>query len=308
MGLPSLIIGEEGIGKGTFTAWTIARATRGGLEGDLEETPVNVLIIGDEDAFEQIWVPRLYAADADLTKLRTLDDGEFVDDFASVNGELGAAIREDEIGLVVFDALIDHVPSSPSGAEVYNPKSVREALKPLRRIVASTDVAAVGLMHPIKGNPSNFRQLVAGSHQFNAVSRSSLLIAADPEDEGRRVLVRGKGNHSAAPSALEFGIKPHVFELNDFTFEMPMVVDLCEGTRTVKDLLAKAATPAAPAREQLVPLLQAALTPPPGLGLKEMAEAVGRDRTDGSVRNALVWMADQKPPLARRIDRKWCKP
>src|SRR5262245_53487860 len=97
MGLPSLIIGEEGVGKGTFTSWMVARATRGGLEGDLESEPVNVLIVGDEDAFEQIWVPRLYAADADMGRVRTLADGEFVDDFASVNGELTAAIREDEI-------------------------------------------------------------------------------------------------------------------------------------------------------------------------------------------------------------------
>jgi hypothetical protein len=243
MGLPSLIIGEEGVGKGTMAAWVIARATRGGLEGDLEGAPINVLVIGDEDAFEQIWVPRLYAADADLERLRTLGDGEFVDDFASVNGELAATIAADEIGLVLLDALIDHVPASPSGSEVYNPKSVREALKPLRRITAATGVAALGLMHPIKGNPANFRQLVAGSHQFNAVSRSSLLLAVDPEDEKRRVLVRGKGNHSAAPSAIEFSIKPYAFELNGYGFEMPMVTDVRESDRTVTDILAKATTP-----------------------------------------------------------------
>ena len=304
MGLPSLIIGEEGIGKGTLTAWMVARATHGSLEGDLDGKPVNVLIIGDEDAFEQIWVPRLHAAGADLDRLRTLEDGEFVDDFASVNGELTAAIREDEIGLVIFDALIDHVPSSPSGSEVYNPKSVREALKPLRRIAAATDIAAVGLMHPIKGNPSNFRQLVAGSHQFNAVSRSSLLLAVDPEDETRRVLVRGKGNHSAAPSAVEFLIQPHVFELNGWGFEMPMVVDVREGTRTVKDLLDKSAVAEAPARDELVPKLMAALVPEPGRSLKEIALAVGRDPKDGSVRNALRWMEENK--LAMRVDGKWC--
>jgi hypothetical protein len=34
MGLPSIVIGEEGVGKGTFVAWFIARATCGELEGD----------------------------------------------------------------------------------------------------------------------------------------------------------------------------------------------------------------------------------------------------------------------------------
>jgi hypothetical protein len=90
---------------------------------------------------------------------------------------------------------------------------------------------------------------------------------------------------------------PHVFELNDFTFEMPMVVDVAEGTRTVKDLLAKEVTPAVPTREQLVPLLQAALGPPPGLGLMEMAEAVDRDRTDGRI-------GMERPHVSWRIRRR----
>jgi hypothetical protein len=98
-------------------------------------------------------------------------------------------------------------------------------------------------MHPIKGNPSSFRQLVAGSHQFNAVSRSSLLLAADPNDDQQRVLVRGKGNHSAAPRSIEFSIAGEAVELNKHTFEIPKVVNLTEGERTVADLLK--ATPAA---------------------------------------------------------------
>src|SRR5438105_298004 len=82
------------------------------------------------------------------------------------------------------------------GEGVYAPTLVREVLRPLRRVAADTDVAVVGLLHPTKAGGS-FRQVVAGSHQFNAVSRSSLLLAVAPDDEKRRVLVRGKGNHTA---------------------------------------------------------------------------------------------------------------
>ena len=35
LGLPSLILGEEGMGKGTVAAWITAKATRGELDGDL---------------------------------------------------------------------------------------------------------------------------------------------------------------------------------------------------------------------------------------------------------------------------------
>jgi hypothetical protein len=306
LGLLSILLGEEGVGKGTLASWLVAQTTRGALEGELHGTPVNAMIVGDEDAFEQIWVPRLYAAGADMERLRTLDDGEFIDDFGSVSARLAATIREDEIGLVVFDALIDHVPASASGSEIYNPKAVREALKPLRRVIAATDAAAIGLMHPIKGNPTSFRQLMAASHQFNAVSRSSLLLAKDPENESRRVLVRGKGNHSAEPKAVEFSIQPRTFELNTHGFEMPMVVDVRESERTIDDLLRKDATPDTPARDRLVPQLREVLVPEPGLQLKEIAEAVGCGPKDGSMRRALAWM--EKNGQAKRVNGRWCRP
>jgi hypothetical protein len=303
LGLLSLIVGDEGVGKGTLTSWLVARATRGELEGDMHKQPTRVLIIGDEDGFDQIWVPRLYAADADLDMLETLDDGEFVDDFASAAVPLAEAIKDRRIGLVLFDGIIDHIPGGAAGEAVYNPKNVRQALMPLRRLAASTEVAALGLLHPIKGNASTFRQLVAGSHQLNAVSRSSLLLAVDPEDDRRRVLVRGKGNHTAAPRAVEFAIAGDVFELNGYTFEMPKVVDLVESDRTVKDLL-KSGPPEAPVRDELAEHLYDALTKEPQT-LAGLARKVGRDPKDGSVRNALNWLHEQK--RATRIEKGWIR-
>src|SRR5581483_9648222 len=84
LGVPSLLVGEEGVGKGTFTSWLVASTTLGELDGDRFGKPAKVLIIGDEDAFEPVWVPRLFAAGAKLEMLRTLDDGEALDDLAAV--------------------------------------------------------------------------------------------------------------------------------------------------------------------------------------------------------------------------------
>jgi AAA domain len=297
LGLPSLIVGEEGIGKGVCAAWMVARATCGELDGDLEGEPMRVLIIGDEDAFEPIWVPRLYAAGADLEQLQTLDDGEYLDELQPRAGDLALTVRRERIGLIVLDALLDHVPGGHEGQAIYNPKSVRQAMRPLRRVAGETGVAALGLMHPIKGRVSSFRQLIAGSHQFNAVSRSSLLLGIDPEDETRRVLVRGKGNHSAAPRSFEFEIAAEVVDLNEHRFEVPKVVRAEEGERTVDDLLN---APTAPVRDALVPLLTAELGPEPR-GTGDLAEAAGRDRKDGSVRNALAWLVEQG--VAERVGR-----
>jgi hypothetical protein len=290
LGLPSLIVGEEGVGKSTLAAWIIAGATCGKLDGDLSGMQTTVLVIGDEDSFEPIWVPRLWAVGADLTRVMTLEDGEYLEDFASTQQRLAEAIARDDVGLVVFDQLIDHVPGGSDGQAVYNPKHVRQALVPLRRVAAQREIATLGLLHPIKGHPRSFRELIAGSHQFNAVSRSSLLLGVDPEDERRRLLVRGKGNHSAAPRSFEFSLAAEVIELNKHTFEVPKVVGPVEGHRTIDDLLKP---PAAPVRDELAGTLEQLL-----IGewqtRADLARAIGRDPKDGSVGNALDLLASRR--------------
>jgi hypothetical protein len=234
--------------------------------------------------------------------VRTLDDGEYLDDLTKRAGDLAETVKHEGIKLVLLDALLDHIPAGDGGAGIYNPKSVREALLPLRRIAGEQEIAAVGLMHPIKGNVTSFRQLLAGSHQFNAISRSSLLLGEDPDDDQRRVLVRGKGNHSAAPASFEFKIAAQVVELNEYTFEVPKVVGEHEGERTMRDLLAGG--PKAPVREGLADELEGRLTGEPQ-SLRVLARAVGRERTDGSVRRALGQLVDQE--RAKRHADGWAK-
>lgn len=297
-GLPALLVGEEGVGKGTFVAWLVARATKGQLDGDQHEKPMRVLIVGDEDAFEPIWVPRLYAAGADLQQVRTLDDGEYLDDLQPRADDFALALMREQIGFVVFDQVLDHMPAGDDGRAIYNPKSVRQAMLPLRRVAAATEVAMLGLMHPIKGRVTSFRQLIAGSHQFNAVSRSSLLLGTDPQDETRRVLVRGKGNHSAAPRSFEFAIAAEAIDLNDHRFEVPKVIEEAEGERTIADLLNTG--PLTPARDELAgPLAELLDEEPKGTG--DLARAVGRDPKDGSVRNTLAWLVEEG--IAEKVGR-----
>lgn len=284
-GYLSLLLGAEGCGKGTLLAWVIARITRGELPGDLEGHPSRVLVIGDEDSFDSIVTPRLYAAGADCNLVDTLDDEGDDDDLLDVARDaspLRELIRDGDYRLVALDALLDNL-----GVDVddWRSKSVRDALRPLRRAARDLDVCMLGALHPNKGQRTSFRDLVSGTHAFNASSRSSLLLAPHPDDpDHRRVLVRGKGNFSAPPPSFEFTIQSRDLQLNDHAFNLPVVADAHDGELGVADLLKP--DRAAPVRDTLADQIDAA-----GTGnvqtRAEIARAIGRDPNDRSVGRAL---------------------
>jgi hypothetical protein len=234
LGYVNLLIGNEGVGKGVLISWVLAQLTRGQLPGDLRGTPVVVGIIADEDSFDGVWTPRLHAAGADLDRVRHLarEDGWTVD--LSEDAErLKLAADLEHVSVLFLDALLDVL-----GVRVddWRAKQVRHALQPLRSLSREFDIAVVGAMHPNK-RAASFRQLVSGASAFNAVSRSSLLLAAHPDDEDRRVLVRGKGNHSPTPTAVEFGIASHRFEANGHEFDVPIADSFATGETTVEELI-----------------------------------------------------------------------
>jgi hypothetical protein len=196
----NLMIGEEGVGKGNLVAWIGAGVTRGELEGDLLGTPHRFAIIGDEDSFNDIWTPRLEAAGANLDLVLFTESGP--------NGEIdvrhdaeaiGQYVDRNDIKVLYFDQLLDNL----GVVDTWKDKQVRDALAPLRRVVSEHEFAALMTMHPNKRKGS-FRDRVSGTPAFNALSRSSLLVAPHPQEPGRRLAVRAKGNYSAEPPAFEF--------------------------------------------------------------------------------------------------------
>lgn len=233
-GYLNLLIGNEGIGKGTAVAWIIARLTRGELPGDLYGMSVGVAVLGDEDSFDDVWAPRLHAAGARLDRVVQVErpDGGFVN-VREDHEQLATVVRENGIALVYFDQLLDNL---GVGVDDWRQKAVRDALQPLRMLARQLDIATLGCLHPNK-RADSFRQLIAGAPAFNSVSRSSLLLAQHPEDEQRRVLVRGKGNLSQTPTAVEFEITSQRFDANGHTFSVPIAHDFTEGTLTVEDLV-----------------------------------------------------------------------
>ena len=147
--------------------------------------------------------------------------------------KLALAIRQHGLGLLFFDQLLDNL---GAGTDDWRQKAVREALQPIRALSRELGIVALGSLHPNK-RADSFRQLVAGAAAFNAVSRSSMLLAQHPEDETLRVLCRGKGNLSKAPDSVEFRIDEHRFTANGYGFAVPLATGFVNGTLTVDDLL-----------------------------------------------------------------------
>jgi hypothetical protein len=234
----NLIVGQEGAGKGTLACWAFSQLTRGKLPGSLYGRPVSVAIVGDEDGFDAVWTPRLHAANADLERVKLVErgDGSLIE-LAADRERLSVIVDEFEIRLLYLDQLTDNL-----GAAVddWRAKQVREALAPARQLARELNCAVLGSLHPNKSGAS-FRQLMSGSIAFNALSRSSLLLAEHPEDPDRRVVTRAKGNLSAAPEAVEFAIEGHTFEANGHTFNVPRAVGFATSTLTTDDLLARPA-------------------------------------------------------------------
>jgi len=235
IGYLNLLIGNEGVGKGTLIAWLIARLTCGELDGDLRGQPVGVGIIGDEDSFDHVWTPRLHAASADLARIVQIErpDGGFVD-VREDREKLAHVVKQRPLGFLFCDQLLDNL---GAGTDDWRQKAVREALQPLRSLARELDIAIIGSLHPNK-RADSFRTLIAGAPAFNAVSRSSLLLAQHPENEDVRVLVRGKGNLSQKPKPVEFRIAEHCFQANGHEFKVPLAAGFQVGDFTVEDLLA----------------------------------------------------------------------
>lgn len=208
IGYINLLVGEEGIGKGTFVAWILAQVTRGKLPGSLAGHASNVAIAGDEDNFDHIWVPRLKAAGANLNRVQYIDSGPSgVLDVKADSEELSEFVGDLKIAVLYFDQLLDNL----GYTDTWKDKQIRDALAPLRRVAQEADLAVLAAMHPNKRGGS-FRDRVSGSPAFNALSRSSLYVARHPHDAERVVAVRAKGNYAGEAPGFEFRIEETIVD------------------------------------------------------------------------------------------------
>jgi hypothetical protein len=284
-GMFGLLAGREGVGKSMLTCDLTAKITRGKLDGCHRGRPRKVLICATEDSFAHTVVPRMIAANADLTKVARVDVREhetIVDLKLPVDlPQLASLITTNEIALVILDPLISRLDAK---LDTHKDADVRRALEPFVKLAGDTGAALLGLIHLNKGSTTDANNLIMGSRAFSAVSRYTLHATVDPDDPKRFLL--GQSKNSIGPShglpLLPYRIEPFqlpMSEVGSTVIETARVVfEAADDTRTLVDVLKSGSETKKPrdeAREWLEHYLETHLGPQPSSVVKAEAKKAG---------------------------------
>jgi hypothetical protein len=233
-----------GLGKSTLAIATSASITRGTLDGDLFGEPRNVLYASGEDNLATTVVPRLIAAEADLTRVQFLaieDDGG--EDLLNLPGDverIAAEIAKYRPALVVVDPFVAFLAGE---IDTHRDSSVRRALAPIARLAEEYEVAFEAIVHLNKKQETDILRRVSGSGGFAAAARSVLAFGSDPNDPDTRVLVHAKCNVAREAPSLAYRIETAFVDGdNGAQIETSVAVEAGESSVTKHDLL-DSATP-----------------------------------------------------------------
>jgi putative DNA primase/helicase len=200
--------GDPGLGKSTAMLDIAARLSRGAAmpDGTPGIGPSGVVILGAEDGLADTVRPRLEAAGADLSRIVALTaivdaGGERLPALPLDLGAIETAIREVDAVLVIVDPLMAFLDASVNS---WRDQDVRRALAPAARLAERTGCAVVFIRHLNKSAGSHAMYRGGGSIGIVGAARVALLVAADPDDEERRVMATIKNNLAPHPPSLAF--------------------------------------------------------------------------------------------------------
>lgn len=168
-----MVAGYGGVGKGLVLAWISATVSRGGEWpcGEGQPPPLgSVIILSAEDDAADTIVPRLMAADADLSRVHILSavrqkDGKGHRSF-SLQADLSALEQKiNELGDVAL-VVIDPITSYLGQVESHKNAEVRSVLEPLGAMAARQDVTVIGITHFSKAVGGSAASRVIGSVAF----------------------------------------------------------------------------------------------------------------------------------------------
>ena len=236
LGALTLLCGDPGLGKSTWTC-AVAAGTTQGHYGE----PARVLMANAEDGAAHVIVPRLAAAGAELERVELFTvpdaDGErpftVPDDIARLERHVQACGAR----LVVIDPLNAHLGEQTNA---HRDHSVRRALAPLALMAQRLDVAVLVVAHLNKAAGTDALYRVGGSIGLVGGARSVLLFTRDPDDEPdgpRRALGHIKSNWSMLAETVVYAHEPVEVTIAGTTVQTHRLALIGESTIAGRELL-----------------------------------------------------------------------
>lgn len=212
LGMLTVIDGDPGLGKSTMALDLAARvSTRRAMPDGSPGVQGGVVILSGEDHLAKVIRPRLDAIDADLTRILSLEvvpandgDGERDVEIPADLEYIEQAIVKAGAVLVIVDPLVAFL-----GADVnsHRDQDIRRVLRRLKALAERLGVAIVVIRHLNKAGGGNPLYRGGGSIGIIGAARGGLLVAPDPDVEGRVVMACSKSNLGQMPGSLAFYIE-----------------------------------------------------------------------------------------------------
>jgi hypothetical protein len=209
IGKLSLLVGEPGLGKTFCSLDVAAKVSTGSPFADGARPPLgDCAILTAEDGAGDTIRPRLDAAGADVARILHIDgvgaEGDAAG-FPSLKDDLGALEQflkdNPELRLIIIDPLAAYLGDK---IDSHSNTQVRAVLGPLSELAERYRVALLGITHLAKSEAKAINRVI-GSIAFVAAARSCWLVAADSEDEDKRLFLPVK-NNLARCSGLSYSV------------------------------------------------------------------------------------------------------
>lgn len=208
-----VVEGDPGIAKTTVVLDVGARVSTGRPMPDDSPcgAPGAVLILSAEDGLGDTLRPRLDAAGADVTNVFAMTEISFVNEEGdrstrpvSLPGDLAAveaAVVEHGIRLVVVDVLMAYL---SGGVDAHRDQDIRRVMHLLSELADRCGACIVLIRHLNKAAGGSPMYRGGGSIGIIGAARAGFVIAADPDDESKRVMASVKANLAPAPPSLSY--------------------------------------------------------------------------------------------------------
>lgn len=211
-GALNLLVGVPEQGKSFVSLDVAAGLSRGKPWPDQPGVPVQpgtTVILSAEDDPSRTIRKRLDKANADLDRIFLIETAQRgqADEPAHINLDIDLRLFENcitDVGAKL--AILDPITAYLGGRDSHNNSDIRNILTPLCHMAQRTGCAILGISHLNKNVAAPAWARVMGSVAFTAASRFTLLIAKDPADENRRLMIPHKCNIVEKPSGLAFRI------------------------------------------------------------------------------------------------------